>query len=475
MKSLRLFLIPLLLLGLAGLTGYWLTAPDDTWAPEARIGETEWYQVNWHGDAIGWASIEFGRTGGQSPGYEVIQTTRVAGQLQGQAVEFAHRESLVFGINPPHSLLRATKSVRETGFRSRLQLINDESLQSSLYQNDNPPRHSTGPKLEFTLDDYFASRRWLSQAREEGNELAFPELDWQKLAVINNRYLVLSAPKLDQNFYEIGVGNSEAGWQGLMKFGPGGEPLGFTRGTGMELVRTPVKPQMVASQKDLYFDHLVAIDRPIGQAASVAGLVLTLTSGDGHWFRDQPGLAIDKQGRLHTNVNRTDRLAAGDTRQYLRQGERYGNRDARLNKLARKLVAGTDNQTEQVQRLLNFVSHHLREAVVPSSLTAPQVLDRQAGDCTEFALLFTAMARAVGLPAREVSGLVYLGDERQGFGGHAWVEVAIDGKWTGVDPTWNLSSLSGTHIRLGEGETGSLAMARAKKDLGFHLESVLYL
>ena len=32
---------------------------------------------------------------------------------------------------------------------------------------------------------------------------------------------------------------------------------------------------------------------------------------------------------------------------------------------------------------------------------------------------------------------MYMGDDVKSFGGHAWDEVVLDGKWVPVDPTWN--------------------------------------
>jgi len=51
-------------------------------------------------------------------------------------------------------------------------------------------------------------------------------------------------------------------------------------------------------------------------------------------------------------------------------------------------------------------------------------------DCTEFACLFVAMARAVGLPARVVSGQVnYIGQ----WLSHDWAHVWLDASWVPVD------------------------------------------
>ncbi len=58
------------------------------------------------------------------------------------------------------------------------------------------------------------------------------------------------------------------------------------------------------------------------------------------------------------------------------------------------------------------------------------------------------MARAAGIPCREVSGLIYMGDSSQSFCGHAWNQVVIDGRWIPVDPTWGEIVINATHIAL---------------------------
>ena len=44
------------------------------------------------------------------------------------------------------------------------------------------------------------------------------------------------------------------------------------------------------------------------------------------------------------------------------------------------------------------------------------------------------MARAVGLPAREVFGLAY-DPPHQAFAGHAWTEIYLGGRWIPYDAT----------------------------------------
>jgi transglutaminase-like putative cysteine protease len=77
---------------------------------------------------------------------------------------------------------------------------------------------------------------------------------------------------------------------------------------------------------------------------------------------------------------------------------------------------------------------------IPSAL---EVLKQREGDCNEHTALYTALARAAGIPTRMAAGIVYL---EKGFYYHAWPEVWL-GRWTAVDPTFNQFPADATHIR----------------------------
>lgn len=77
-----------------------------------------------------------------------------------------------------------------------------------------------------------------------------------------------------------------------------------------------------------------------------------------------------------------------------------------------------------------------------SSLTALQSL---SGDCTEHTVLFIALARAAGIPARICSGIVFAKDA---FYYHFWPEVYV-GKWVQMDPTLDQTIADANHIQLG--------------------------
>lgn len=73
------------------------------------------------------------------------------------------------------------------------------------------------------------------------------------------------------------------------------------------------------------------------------------------------------------------------------------------------------------------------------STSALEALNQGSGVCQDFAHLTLALARAMGIPARYVSGYLHPHDEAvvgltQVGEGHAWVEVWL-GEWWPMDPT----------------------------------------
>ena len=99
--------------------------------------------------------------------------------------------------------------------------------------------------------------------------------------------------------------------------------------------------------------------------------------------------------------------------------------------------------TETALRLNAWVHRRLRKEVAFSVPSAVAVLEAGAGDCNEHTVLYVAMARALGLPARTAVGLVYLDGA---FFYHAWPEVWL-GEWVAMDPTFGETPASAAHLR----------------------------
>jgi hypothetical protein len=111
---------------------------------------------------------------------------------------------------------------------------------------------------------------------------------------------------------------------------------------------------------------------------------------------------------------------------------------------------GRNDPVRIAGRLTMGVHGMLEKQITFSIPNAVQVLESKQGDCNEHTVLFVAMARALGLPARTAVGLVYLDGA---FFYHAWPEVWL-GEWVAVDPTFGQYPADAAHLRF---VTGGLA------------------
>lgn len=117
--------------------------------------------------------------------------------------------------------------------------------------------------------------------------------------------------------------------------------------------------------------------------------------------------------------------------------------DGNIKDQAKRIVGDRKNARDAAKTLNEWVYTAVQKKPVVSIPSAVEVLNQRVGDCNEHTTLYTALARASGLPTRMAAGIVYM---RDGFYYHAWPEVWL-GKWTAVDPTFNQFPADATHIR----------------------------
>jgi transglutaminase-like putative cysteine protease len=116
--------------------------------------------------------------------------------------------------------------------------------------------------------------------------------------------------------------------------------------------------------------------------------------------------------------------------------------------LARKATEGVVGARDRARAVTLQVHRSITDKSLDVGLaTAAEVAATLEGDCTEHAVLAAAMARAVGLPSKVATGLVYF----QGtLGYHMWTEVWVDGAWRAVDAALGQQAMDATHIKLAE-------------------------
>jgi transglutaminase-like putative cysteine protease len=117
--------------------------------------------------------------------------------------------------------------------------------------------------------------------------------------------------------------------------------------------------------------------------------------------------------------------------------------DPQIRRTVEDVLAGETDPLRAAERLTRWVYDSLEKEITLSVPSARQVLDMRRGDCNEHTVLYVALARSAGLPARTAAGLVYVRDR---FYYHAWPEVWLD-RWVPVDPTLGQFPADASHLR----------------------------
>jgi transglutaminase-like putative cysteine protease len=118
--------------------------------------------------------------------------------------------------------------------------------------------------------------------------------------------------------------------------------------------------------------------------------------------------------------------------------------DRRIRERAESILGEVTDPVEAARKLNGWVFSSVRKEITPSIPSAIQVLRALRGDCNEHTVLFVALARSVGLPARTAIGLVSIEGR---FYYHAWPEVWLADRWVAMDPTLGQFPADASHLR----------------------------
>jgi transglutaminase-like putative cysteine protease len=111
---------------------------------------------------------------------------------------------------------------------------------------------------------------------------------------------------------------------------------------------------------------------------------------------------------------------------------------------AGRVIGGETDQRRMAERLLAWVATEVAPAPNLGLPNARRALRTRKGDVSDRAILFVALARAAGLEARPVAGIVA---QERGWARHAWAEVKLGG-WVPADPTFGTFPAGAGYVRL---------------------------
>ncbi|MBC8079630.1 MAG: transglutaminase family protein [Gorillibacterium sp.] len=119
-------------------------------------------------------------------------------------------------------------------------------------------------------------------------------------------------------------------------------------------------------------------------------------------------------------------------------------------------VGRMENPVQYALDVMNYVNKTFTYGgdVTNVATRAMEAFDLKKGVCQDFSHIMLGILHAQYIPARYVSGYLYIGEDSalKGDGAtHAWVEVMVPGiGWIGLDPTNNIEALA-YHVRVGAG------------------------
>ena len=213
---------------------------------------------------------------------------------------------------------------------------------------------------------------------------------------------------------------------------------------------------------DLVQISAVTLDKKLGDPVKIKSLKLSFIADDDFDVPQSHRQIISrgKGDRLVMEIKRDFILKTGkpllpdEQKRFLASSISSPSDNPKVTALAIKIIGDASTDFEKSSRIVKWIFANLEKTMAKNSDNALDVLDKKAGDCTEHTLLFVTLARAVGIPSREVGGIAYMAGEKiPKMAWHAWAEFHDGKQWLTADPTWNQTLVDGTHIKFSEGST----------------------
>lgn len=443
---------------------------------------TRWYGVYFSGrQKCGFARTDFSRD--KLPGqdvYTVAITMDVTVSIGGPGQRLVMTQTRQYKLTGELAALDTkTKSLLgETDLRAVVK--DDKLVLTSAMAGHTTSRELPAPKE--SLESFLAAHRLIRKG-ELGAEAQFElfEPTFARAFTISAKLLRFEERLIGGIKTRVGVVQSTFGGLGITSTDyvtPDGETL-ETVVSGIFTLRK--EPEKVAKDVRFAFDALragiIPAPKPLGDPPGVAELKLKLSGIP----KEVPLIDDDCQkferggegpAATHTLTIRAAsapkvRLARPvkpgsldkDIARWLEPSEFTQSDAPEIIDAARKIVGDTTDSFDAATKIGRWVYENVKKKGLAAMSNALAVLKKREGDCSEHSVLFVALCRAAGIPARQAVGIGY-SDHLKGFGYHAWAEVYV-GAWVAVDPTWGEPLADATHVKFGVGDIESMGVVAA--------------
>jgi hypothetical protein len=427
---------------------------------------THWYGVYFHDKKTGTKKIGYFRSTlareGDGDKGRLVESSEMSMKLMslGRKGEMKQSQRVEFEARPPYKIVRAEYQSNADTTQTILCVAKGDGLEVTI-TTGGQARTRKIPAFDYTLADSLTTDVWVRQKPKVGDTITVRELDLEdlKTSLVTNKMLATKASLIagvKVVYHELDCLMHKLNLTSRTRCDARGRMLSSKLGDQFELRREPEElAKNTEYSTDVFVLGMVKIDAGVGEPTRVTGLVVEIPDKEGTFLKSASrqtvttgpnGNVLCKLGKgFATPVKATEKEIA----EALEETTAYPISLPRVQELARKAVGDAQTPREKVRRLAKFVHDYIRPSLETSVPKLEHLLDRKAGDCKSYALLFNTLARAAGIPTRELGGLLYMGDAVKAFGGHAWNEVVLDGNWVPIDASLNETEINAAHVSFG--------------------------
>jgi hypothetical protein len=434
-------------------------APVLTLRGTEKISENseDWWGIYYRGEKIGFAfqSIKLKPKGYKLNDYSqfnlnLLGTVQpVQSQLEMEANDEWILQRFDFILNS-----------KEIGFKAR-GVVNDNKLMLELDSAGNRSSReitlSQAPYLLASLKPYV-----VTQQLQTGKKFHFSTFDPSTLSqqittiIIEGREQTRIGNRLEP---AIKMRQSFGGISVLSWVDVHGRTLKEESPAGMSMIRQSQQEAKTLPSRSVRLDMIaqaaIPVANPIANAKPLSALQLKLGGVDLANFALDGGRQKLTGG--HLEITREDLTKLGviaipvtepRLQSFLQPTAFMQSDHPSIRTLARRIVGTEATAMKAAAKLKDWVYRELVKEPTVSIPNALEVLRARKGDCNEHTVLFNALARAAGIPAKTVVGVVYL---RGAFYYHAWSEIWL-GKWVTLDSVLDQFPADVSHVKFIEGE-----------------------
>jgi len=417
----------------------------------------EWWGIFYRGEKIGYATQTIEP---KAKGYKLTDSSQLNLNLLGTVQTAETRLAMEADNDWILERFDFALNSKEIGFKARGAVINNKltlEIDSAGHRSTREITLTQAPYLLASLKPYV-----VTQQLATGKKFYFSTFDPSTLSqqvtaiVIEGREQIRVGDRVEAaiKMRQIFGGISVVSWVDVH-----GRTLKEESPAGMSMVRQSHREAKNLPPRSMPLDMIaqaaIPLARPIADATALAAVDLKLGGINLEHFALDGGRQKLTGDRLRITREDLTKLAAtaipvkeARLQTFLQPTVFMQSDHPSITTLAARIVGAESDAMKAAVKLKDWVHRELAKEPTVSIPNALEVLQAKKGDCNEHTVLFNALARAAGIPAKTVVGVVYL---RGAFYYHAWSEVWL-GRWVALDSVLNQFPADVTHVKFLEGD-----------------------